>query len=374
MPSPAPACWRVWWLASLCSPSLQRVSPGAALCNRPHWEALLTCLALFSPILADWLPNLHAHAYVDAYAPYRKPPVVDAMRALEWVGLAPFALALAELRWLARTSFNRRLLTLIARLGADRRGAVPQRGNRRRRIITTSSFRRWPLWRRRPSFWRSRGARRLGIAMMGCWGFLALAPELVDAKLPFIFAQAAPHAPRSDLAELKRLRTFVVAQNRPGSIVCGLGSSYTFSNQMLSELWQLAPEQPPLPPLGAPPRLFVQMSDVDTVEGAPNAAMKDCGTMIVGTPIQTHLVPDDQMTVILPAREMLTAQGIGAHFERTGETFHFENGVDGVVFARTSPLTDDDMKALEARWLDARQEGPLKLRGDIDEKAISVSP
>ena len=85
---------------------------------------LLACLALFSPILADWLPNLHAHAYVDVYAPYRKPPVVDVMRALEWVGLAPFALALAGAIVLWRNTADRRLLILTLGSVDHRRRAV----------------------------------------------------------------------------------------------------------------------------------------------------------------------------------------------------------------------------------------------------------
>lgn len=333
---------------------------------------LLACLALFSPLLADWLPNLHAHAYVDAYAPYRKPPVVDVMRALEWVGLAPFALALAGALVLWRNSVNKRLLILtlgsaIIAAALFLRIQSPAAHHYYLIVPALAALAAAPFVL---TFARR---RLLGAALMGCWGVLALAPSLVDANLPFVFALAAPHAPRSDLEELMRLRTFVSAQNQHGAVVCGLGSSYTFSNQMLGELWQLAPAQAPLPPPGAP-RLVVQMSDVDTVEGAPNPDMKSCGVMIVGSPIQTHLVPDDQMTVILPAREVLSGQGIGAHFLRTGEVFHFENGVDGIVFERTTELTDDDMKALDARWLDARQEGPLTLRGDIDDKAISASP
>ena len=288
-------------------------------------------------------------------------------------GFTPFALVLAGAVVMLRTSANRRLLMLTlgsALIAAALFLSVQSPAAHHYYLIAPAlvAMAAAPFvlaFARRPA---------LGAALMGGWGILALAPELVDTHLPLIFAQVAPHAPRSDLGELKRLRDFVQAQNRPGSVVCGLGSSYTFSNQMLSELWQLAPEQAPLPPLGAPPRLFVQMSDVDTVEGAPNPAMKDCGIMIVGTPIQTPPCRTIRMIRILPAREMLTGRGIGANYERTGEVFHFENGVDGVVFARTTLLTDDDMKALEARWLDARQEGPLKLRGDIDDKATSVSP
>jgi hypothetical protein len=333
---------------------------------------LLACLALFSPILADWLSNLQAHQYVDAYAPYRKAPVVDLMRALEWVGIAPFALALAGAVVLWRTSANRRLLILtlgsaIIAAGLFLRIQSPAAHHYYLIAPALAALAAAPLVL---AFARR---RVLGLALMGCWGVLALEPALVDASLPFVFALAAPHAPRSDLKELMRMRTFVAARTRPGDVVCGLGSSYTFSNQLIDELWQLAPEQPPLPPPGTP-RLVVSMFDVDTVDGAPNPDMKNCGVMIAASPIQTHLVPDDQMTVILPTREVLTGQGIGTHYQRTGEVFHLENNVQAIVFERKTPLTDDDMQALDARWREARQQGPLQLRGDIDESNISKSP
>jgi hypothetical protein len=92
------------------------------------------------------------------------------------------------------------------------------------------------------------------------------------------------------------------------------------------------------------------MSDVDTVEGPPPAAIKDCAVMIVGDPVQTHLIPSYQQTVIVPSAEMLAGEGIGAHYRRTGEIFHLEKGVNAVVFERLAPLQDSDMDALAERW------------------------
>ena len=96
------------------------------------------------------------------------------------------------------------------------------------------------------------------------------------------------------------------------------------------------------------------MPDVDAVDGPPAAGLKDCAVIIVGDPVQTHLDPDGQQTVVVPSREMLTGQGIGAKFRRTGEVFHLEKGVAAVVFERVSPLDDADIAALQARWRAAR--------------------
>jgi hypothetical protein len=78
--------------------------------------------------------------------------------------------------------------------------------------------------------------------------------------------------------------------------------------------------------------------------------------MIVGDPVQTHVIPTYQITVTLPSREMLEGVGLGAHYRRTGEAFHLERGVTAVVFERTSPLNDADTEALAARWRAARAE------------------
>ena len=76
--------------------------------------------------------------------------------------------------------------------------------------------------------------------------------------------------------------------------------------------------------------------------------------MIVGDPVQTHVIPSYQLTVTLPSQELLDGVGIGAHFRRTGEVFALEHGVKAVVFEQTSPLSDADMAALAERWRAAR--------------------
>ena len=333
----------------------------------------LICMALAAPILVDWLPNLGAHDYVDAYAAYRKPPVVDAMRLVDWVGLAPMALALVGAALLARQSADKRLLILTLGSAAIAAGLFL-------RIQSPAAHHYYLIapalvgCALAPLLMLTAARRLIGAAALAAWGALALTPSLA-AYLPHgLFApNGVAHAPRADLAELARLRAFVDVRNGPNSIVCGIGSSYIFSGQLIGELWQLAPERSPFSAAKAA-RASVQMSDVDTVEGAPNPDMKNCATMIVGSPVQTHLIPGYQQTVIVPARELLAGVGIGAHYKRTGEAFHLEGGVEAIVFERVTPLTDADMAALKARWLAARNAGPLDLRGDIDPKNLSRSP
>ena len=105
------------------------------------------------------------------------------------------------------------------------------------------------------------------------------------------------------------------------------------------------------------------MPDVDTVDGPPGAGLKDCAIIIVGDPVQTHLDSNYQQTVIVPSREMLAGQGIGANFRRTTEVFHLEKGVSAVVFERLAPLDDADIAALLARWRAARAALGFEERG-----------
>jgi len=199
--------------------------------------------------------------------------------------------------------------------------------------------------------------------MAGALAIFTLTP-ITSIVAPAGFAPTAgqPHSPRTDLAELKRLKVWFDGTASPQHRVCALGSSYTFSDQLIQELWQLNPVSSPFY-TSAADRPDVVMAHVDTAEGAPVAGLKDCAMMLVGDPVQTHLVPEYQETIILPATEMLTGQGIGARFKRTGETFTLENDVRVVVFERTEAITDEDIAELAARWRMTRLRNGVGLRG-----------
>jgi hypothetical protein len=307
----------------------------------------LTLLALLSPVLIDWAPNFGAHDYARTYAGYRKPPDVFLRELGDWVGLIPALVALAGAALLWRHSRDKRLLRLT--LGAAGiaaalflRIATPYIHHLdliAPAIVVPIAASLMLLSARAPRI------ALLGVAALGA---ITLSP-LAAALNPLGLAPIAglPRAPRADLDELKRLKDWVDGRARPDAKVCGLGSSYTFSGQLIAELWQLRPDK-------VPSKLGVMMPDVDTVEGPPGAELKDCAIIIVGDPVQTHLDPNYQQTVIVPSREMLTGQGIGAKFRRTGEVFHLEKAVSAIVFQRLAPLDDADIAALQRRWRAAR--------------------
>ena len=310
----------------------------------------LTLLALLSPVLIDWAPNLSAHDYAQTYAGYRKPPDVFLRELGDWVGLIPALAALAGLVFLWARSRDRRLMRLT--LGAAAIAAAlflrVQTPYIHHLDLIAPAIAAPIAGSLMLIFARSPRAAFLAVAALGAITLSPLAAALNPLGLAPI--AALPRAPRPDLAELQRLKDWVDERARPDAKVCGLGSSYTFSGQLIGELWQLRPERGP-----SRRELGVTMPDVDTVDGPPTAALKDCAIIIVGDPVQTHLDPDYQQTVIVPSREMLRGQGIGLKFRRTGEVFHLENGVSAVVFERVARLDDADIAALQARWRAARE-------------------
>ncbi len=314
---------------------------------------LLTLLALLSPVLVDWLPDPAAHDYARMYAAYRKTPAVLAEVVGDWAGFAVIGLALAGGLYMlaARGGRFARLAFVTGPLAALLFLRVQSPYPHHLYLIAPflMLFIAAPLLRLHA---RSRGA---GLAALAALAALTLTPA--GAWLPKgLFPTAArPHAPRADLAELARMKAWVDARATPSHKVCGLGSSYTFSGQLIGELWQLKADKSPLTRHKSE-RVSVGMTDVDTVDGPPTVEIKDCAVMLVGDPVQTHVIPSYQLTVTLPSREMLTGVGIGAHYRRTGEVFHLEHGVNAVVFEQVSPLTDADMQALAARWRAARAE------------------
>ena len=311
----------------------------------------LTLSALLAPVLADWLQDPAAHDYARMYAAYRKTPAALAAAAGDWCGFAPLVLALCGggfALWRTRALFARLAFVsgpLAAALFLRVQSPYPHH------LYLLTPF--VALFLAAPLLLLFSKSRPAGLTTLAGLAVLTLTPA--GALLPKgLFPDGAqPHAPRADLAELKRMKDWVDARATPSHKVCGLGSSYTFSGQLIGELWQLKANKSPLVHDRAE-ETSVGMTDVDTVDGPPNKAMKDCAVLIVGDPVQTHVIPSYQLTVTLPSQEVLDGVGIGAKYRRTGEVFNLEHGVRAVVFEQVEPLTDADMIALADRWRAAR--------------------
>ncbi len=311
---------------------------------------VLTLVALSSAVIVDWLPNLGEHDYARSYAAYRKPTDVFLGQLGDWIGLLPALAALGGAALLWARSADRRLLRLTlgsAAIAAALFLRIQTPYIHHLDLIAPAITA--PVAGSLMLVFASRP--RVALAALAALGAITLSP-LAAALNPAGLAPIAglPLPPRADLGELERLKDWVDQRARTDAKVCGLGSSYTFSGQLIDELWQLRPEWE----RALRPKTNVKMPDVDAVDGPPAAALKDRAIIIVGDPVQTHLNTDDQQTVVVPSRELLTGQGIGAKFRRTGEVFQLEKGVSAVVFERLAPLDEADIGALQARWRAAR--------------------
>ena len=311
----------------------------------------LTLTALLAPVLADWLPNPAAHDYARMYAAYRKTNAVLAAAVGDWSGFAPLALALGGgLFALARGQSRLARMAFVSGPVAAALFLRVQSPYPHHLYLLAPWL---TLFISAPLLLLFSKSRPAGLAGLAALGLLTMTPAGALAPKGWFPTAGRPHPPRADMAELARMKDWVDARATPAHKVCGLGSSYTFSGQLIGELWQLKADKSPL--TGDKAReTSVGMTDVDTVDGPPNPAMKDCAVMIVGDPVQTHVIPSYQLTVTLPSQEMLDGVGIGAHFRRTGEAFHLERGVTAIVFEQTAPLGEADMAALAGRWRAAR--------------------
>lgn len=321
----------------------------------------LILMALGAPILIDWLPDPGTHDYVTIYAAYRKDFSVLVAEMFDWYGAALLLAALGCAIFLGSQMGDRRLLRLTC--GSTLIAALL--------FLRVQSPAVHHVYLLTPAFaapiaaaililfqWRRIGAL---IVLAGLAAF-TLTPAM-SFWTPKGFAPTAgqPPAPRSDLAELARLKAWVEANGAPDRRYCVLGSSYTINDVLVAQLWQTNPQGSPL--VDSASRPYVAMPHVDTRDGPPVDKLKDCVTMLVGDPVQTHLVLAYQQNVIVPASEMLTGVGIGASYRRSGEVFNLEKGVKLVVFDRIRPLDDADIAALQARWRAARETNAAELRG-----------
>jgi hypothetical protein len=324
----------------------------------------LSLLALSAPVLIDWLPDPGAHDYATIYAAYRKELSVFVSEICDWYGAALLVAAACCAIFLAIRSPDSRLLRLTC-------GSCAISALLFLRIQSPAIHHVFLLT---PAFAGSIGAaillaferrRTAGVIVAAALAAATLTPA-VSAFTPAGFAPTAgrPSAPRSDLAELARLKEWVQSHATPEHRYCVLASSYTINDAIVDELWQMDADGSPLTAKGET-RINVGMAHVDARDGLPVDKLKECAIMMVGDPVQTHLVPAYQQNVIVPASEMLEGTGIGALYRRNGEVFDLEKGVKLIAFDRIRPLDDSDMADLRARWRAARASNVDGLRGTI---------
>lgn len=74
-----------------------------------------------------------------------------------------------------------------------------------------------------------------------------------------------------------------------------------------------------------------------------------CSIAVADHP-QTHLGEESQAVVVLPAKDLLSGEGIGKAFRRLDKSFSLDGGVTMYIFEKTRELTDAECENLRERF------------------------
>jgi len=92
-------------------------------------------------------------------------------------------------------------------------------------------------------------------------------------------------------------------------------------------------------------RALTTSSDVDRRDGLPIEPLLS-RYALVADPIQTHLPPETQQSIVTPARNLLEHTGIAAAYRRLPEEFPLGHGVTVKLFEKYRPFTADEVNTL----------------------------
>jgi hypothetical protein len=160
---------------------------------------------------------------------------------------------------------------------------------------------------------------------------------------PWVSARRVRPLERSDLSEVTRLLHDLdrrVARD-PGYVYV-LASSEVVSDQVLAFANRsLGAEFSSL-------RWILQSAHVDLRDGFP-ALLLDADWVVTARPVQTHLDPNLQQVIVIPAECFVEHRGIARAFERSPGSFELEGGVVVELFRRVRPIAPEDVADLSDR-------------------------
>ena len=151
---------------------------------------------------------------------------------------------------------------------------------------------------------------------------------------------------RSDAITVVGLLRYLDSLGAKGLHVGILASSFTLNQDMLLN----SEASLSLPRVSDTPRSYlVYLPDVDQRDGWSDALFK-CDILAVADPPQTHLGEENQAVVVLPAKDLLSGEGIGKAFRRLDKSFSLDGGVTVYIFEKTRELTDAECENLRERF------------------------
>jgi len=143
---------------------------------------------------------------------------------------------------------------------------------------------------------------------------------------------------RRDAAALAALDKFVRGLDGRTAV---LASSFTLNSDLLA---LIEPSFDPLKPLNANADI-IHTAAVDKRDGLPYA-LSSADYIVAALPVQTHLAPDQQRSVVIPAEAMFKKTPFSAAFERLTDTFELQEGIIVCVFERLRQNTDEELEWL----------------------------
>jgi hypothetical protein len=305
----------------------------------------IVCAGFLLILAAPLLMRMASTSYSTAYAAYR-PELVGAGPAGQVVahfGIALLAVCAAGLGWLAVRRETRRLGIFLAVqallafcLFESVQGLfgvqhyyllVPAAGVGLAAVLTA-------LWNSRlRTGWRALGVGGV-LAVVLLSSVAVFSPSYLPSRglLP---STRYPPLVREDLQEVDRLLAAVAALEPKRVYVAA-------SSEVLN--WGVLG-------IGCRDRhpdlckhVFVT-PDIDTRDGFPETIL-EAGYVVLATPTQYHVRPEDQRIVEVVARDVRDGAGIGASFERLAGEFNLARGVKVHIYRRVAPLRSQDVQAL----------------------------
>jgi hypothetical protein len=134
---------------------------------------------------------------------------------------------------------------------------------------------------------------------------------------------------------------------------CLLASSDTINQGVLNEIWQIEPTVTK----HAYEQRLILLGQVDSVNGPPMPAIRQCKIFLVGVPFQAHLPPGQQSTLEIAQKDMINGTGIGAAVGPNPTVFPMGDKIEVRAYQRVRDITDEEYTDLVKRFLNGKGPG-----------------
>ena len=315
--------------------------------------SIVVAVSVGGEIAIHWLLTLDRRAYGDMYASYWHGWQAELFSVLGTMGMLTPALCCGIAAYLVTHASSRRLLLLL--IGASLVALagfyqiqsmafhhyyllMPLVGG----MAGAGTMLSWQLFPRSlvVAFMLALGLWNIFFPALGGWsGYFR--PEWISLR-PIV---------RTDAPELKRLGTWLAHRVAPGDRYCVLASSTILNVTLSAGIWQLDPSDPQLLSLKTK---AIHLSEVDTMSGPPPRAIAQCSIVLIGEPLQIHMAAENQQTVIIPAKDILTGSGIGAAFKKLPDEFTLSHGVRVLAYARIREIAEAELLDLRRRFYESQ--------------------